>query len=225
MKRKKTQHSTNPDARFWNTLARKYAADPISDMVGYERTLEAIAKHLDPADRVLELGCGTGTTALRLAEYANSYLATDFATEMITIARGKLARSACPNLTFSVAAAEADAGNDDVFDAVVALNLLHLVADLDAALRGIFAFTRPGGLFISKTPCIQELNLLIRWGIPVAQFFGKAPKNVISFDEKELLERIAHVGFIVEQVERHGTKGTDVRPFVVARRPGRSGDS
>ncbi|WP_338000423.1 hypothetical protein [Chelativorans sp. YIM 93263] len=32
--------STANDARFWDRTARKYAAGPITDMAGYERTLE-----------------------------------------------------------------------------------------------------------------------------------------------------------------------------------------
>ena len=27
------------DARFWDRIARKYAADPIADSAGYERTI------------------------------------------------------------------------------------------------------------------------------------------------------------------------------------------
>jgi len=33
-------------ARFWDRLARKYTASPISDIAGYERTLEATRRYL-----------------------------------------------------------------------------------------------------------------------------------------------------------------------------------
>lgn len=77
------------DAHFWDRAARKYAADPIADMAGYERTLERTRQHLKGSDTVFEFGCGTGTTALRLAGSVERIVATDISGEMITIAREK----------------------------------------------------------------------------------------------------------------------------------------
>ena len=59
------------DARFWDRIARKYAADPIKDMDGYARTVDRTRHHLRSTDTVLELGCGTGTTALKLAAHVS----------------------------------------------------------------------------------------------------------------------------------------------------------
>ena len=81
--------STASDARFWDRTSRKYAKAAISDQAGYERTLERTRALLGPDDRVLELGCGTGTTALRLAGDVQSYCATDISAEMIAIAEKK----------------------------------------------------------------------------------------------------------------------------------------
>jgi SAM-dependent methyltransferase len=54
-------------ARFWDRIARRYAADPIADMPGYEATLQRVQGLLSTEQEVLEIGCGTGTTALLLA--------------------------------------------------------------------------------------------------------------------------------------------------------------
>jgi SAM-dependent methyltransferase len=211
--------STNPDARFWDREARKYAASPIEDPGGYERTLARVGPLLTPQDRVLELGCGTGSTALRLAPLVGAYLATDLSSEMITIAREKLAREPVPGLRFEVASAEGDPA-EAPFDAVLAFNLLHLVPDLDAALASVSAKLRPGGRFLSKTACITELNVFIRTALPVMRWVGKAPSHVRVFDEATLLRAIQRAGFEVDAVERHGTTAKDVRAFVSARKPG-----
>ena len=55
------------DAGFWDRYARKYAAHAIKDMAGYQRTVERTRHYLKKTDRVIEIGCGTGTTALTLA--------------------------------------------------------------------------------------------------------------------------------------------------------------
>lgn len=68
--------ATPIDARFWNRVARRYARAKIGDPQGYERSLERTRALLGPGDRVLELGCGTGMTALRLAGSVQAYLAT-----------------------------------------------------------------------------------------------------------------------------------------------------
>ena len=111
------------NARFWDRAARKYAKDPIKDMPGYERTLERISHLLNSSDTVLEIGCGTGTTALKLAPSVARVIATDVSHEMIAIAREKAATQACQNVEFSVATAERTPGPDGAYDAVLAFNL------------------------------------------------------------------------------------------------------
>lgn len=208
------------DARFWDRSARGYAKSPIADPIGYERTLDRVAGLLRPTDAVLEIGCGTGSTALRLAPKVASYLATDLSAEMIAIADEKLAASPVPGLRFAVATAGTTPAMERGFDAVLAFNVLHLVPDLDDALRRVFDQVRPGGVFVSKTACVGELNLFIRWAIPVMRLFGKAPSAVGVFREPALVQAITAAGFQIEAVERHGAKGHDVRVVVVARRPG-----
>ena len=78
------------DARFWDRAAKKYAASPIDDEAGFERTLARTRALMPPDARVLELGCGTGTAALRLADSVKSYVGTDISAGMIAIAQQKL---------------------------------------------------------------------------------------------------------------------------------------
>src|SRR5690606_31668869 len=79
--------ASSDDARFWDRAARKYARDPIKDMIGYERTLDRTVQLLRASDVVLELGCGTGTTALKLAPHVARIVAADVSQEMIAIAQ------------------------------------------------------------------------------------------------------------------------------------------
>ena len=207
-------------ARFWDRIARKYAADPIADMPGYEATLRRVQGLLTAEMNVLEIGCGTGSTALRLAPFTRRLLATDVSAGMIGIAREKLAAEPLPQLAFALADADAPAAGPGDYHAVLAFNLLHLVSDLDQALASAVQALRPGGLLISKTACVAEMNPLIRWlAIPVMQAIGKVP-HVLLFDADTLQAAMVRQGLVIEAVERHGTKGKDIRVFIVARKPG-----
>lgn len=168
--------NTASDARFWDQSSRKSATAAIADQAGYERTLARTRALLEPAHRVLELGCGTGTTALRLAGDVQSYLATDISVEMIAIANEKRAAAPFPEIVFSTATAEALTPETDQFDAVLGFNYLHLVRDLSGTLRRIHDLLAAEGLFISKTPCVGDMNPLLRLALlPAMRAIGKAP--------------------------------------------------
>ena len=210
--------STASDTRFWDRTSRKYAAAAIADRAGYERTLERTSALLRPGDRVLELGCGTGTTALQLAGAVQSYLATDISAEMIVIAEEKHAAGPVPALVFRAATAEALASEAVPFNAVLGFNYLHLVRDLPGALSRIHALLAADGLFISKTPCVGEMNALIRLALlPAMRAIGKAP-YVSVFQAAELGQEIGAAGFDILAVESHSTKDKARRPYIVARK-------
>lgn len=209
--------TASKDARFWDRIARKYAADPIADQAGYDRTLEVTRGYLKPEHVVFEFGCGTGTTALNLAPAAARIVATDISSEMIAIAREKATAQGCMNVEFAVATPDQAQWPDASFDAVLGFNILHLVEARAAALAGVHRLLKPDGLFISKTPCLKEMNPLIGLLVPIAQLVGQAP--YVRFDSAAGLEReIESAGFDIIERARHGSKGKDPRPFLVARK-------
>lgn len=196
---------------FWDALAERYAKQPVADPGAWDTTLGRIRHYLKPTDRVLEIGCGTGSSALKLADAAADYVATDFAPEMIRIARGKA--EDVEGLRFEVADTRLE-GMDGPFDAVVALNLLHLVDDLDASLKRAHEVLDTGGLFISKTPCLARMWYI--WPVIKAmQLLGKAP-SLLYFTARGFDQRIRDAGFELIEVAEHnkGQRGH----FVVARK-------
>lgn len=206
------------DARFWDRTARKYAMGAIADQAGYERTLDRTRALLRPADRVLELGCGTGTTALRLAGDVQDYLATDISAGMIAIANEKHAAGPIPDLVFRTATAEALTPDAARFGAVLGFNYLHLVRDLPGTLRRIHALLAAEGLFISKTPCVGDMNTFIRLALlPAMRAIGKAPYAGV-FRATDLSQHICAAGFDILATESHAAQGNDNRPYIVARK-------
>lgn len=206
-----------PNKDFWSKMAAKYAASAISDVPAYEATMDRVEVNLPKGARVLEIGCGTGATALRLAPFAHSIVATDFAPGMIEQAK---ARPQEDNVTFICADVFDPVLEDGVFDVVMGFNLFHLVQDTPAVMERINALLAPGGLFISKTPCLGEPSLgfkfgLIKRAIPLMQLLGKAP--FVRFESIAGLEAdITQAGFRIIEAANY-----PVRPpshFVVAQK-------
>ncbi|WP_024578012.1 MULTISPECIES: class I SAM-dependent methyltransferase [unclassified Afipia] len=210
--------SVASDTRFWDRASQKYAKAAIADRDGYERTLDRTRALLGAGDRVLELGCGTGTTALQLAGDVRSYLATDFSASMIMIAEEKCIAAPVPALEFRTSTAQAlELDETGQFNAVLGFNYLHLVRDLPGTLQRIHSLLAADGLFISKTPCVGDMNPLIRFVLPAMRAIGKAPHAGV-FSAAELSRCISAAGFDILSTERHSTKGYDNRPFIVARK-------
>jgi SAM-dependent methyltransferase len=205
------------NAVFWDRLAASYAKKPVADPDAYERTLERVRAHLTPRDRVLELGCGTGTTALKLAASAGTILATDYSAEMIAIATEKARAERATNVSFRTATLDDAALGAEPFDAVLAMNFLHLLDALPARFARVRELLRPSGLFISKTPCVGDQGFAPRVAIPLLRVVGRAP-YVNFVTERSLSRDIAAAGFAVEETGMFPMKTRSF--FVVARRVG-----
>ncbi len=211
--------SARTAARFWDRMARRYAAASMRDPAGYEKTLERVREWLSPQHEVLEIGCGTGSTALRLAPAVGRLLATDVSPQMIAIARQRHQAQPTPGLEFAIMDTDTALSEAAAWDRVLAFNVLHLLDDLDATLAAVAHTLRPGGLLISKTPCLAELNPLItRLLIPLLRAVGLAPSFRL-FDGPRLQAAIERSGLEPVAVERHGSGRKDARVFIVARKP------
>lgn len=200
---------------FWDRVARRYAGMAMRNPEAWEATLDLVRAHLGPGDRVLELGCGTGTTALELAGAVDTYVASDRSGEMIAIAGEKRARSGAGNLELCVGAPGAGTLPQGPFDAVLSFNLLHLLADRKAAFAEIRDLLVPGGLFISKTPCLGGAYRILQPAVTVLRLLGKAPR--IGFlTPAGLGDEIANAGFRI--IETGDYPRSPPSRFIVARR-------
>lgn len=196
-------------AEFWDGISQKYSKTAIRNIDAYHASLARTRTYLNAEDRVLEMGCGTGSTAILLAPEVALYTGSDISPGMIEIARGKT--DAPTHLDFTVATAEDDTLGAS-YDVVMAFNLLHLVDDLRATLRHMHAITRPGGLIITKTPCLGDKKWLFGPLLWVMQRVGKAPQALL-FTIAELERAIKEAGFEIIEAEDYGSR------YIVARKP------
>jgi 2-polyprenyl-3-methyl-5-hydroxy-6-metoxy-1,4-benzoquinol methylase len=124
---------------------------------GFAERLEAwerlIAAYSGPAQRALDIGCGSGVLLLPLAARNATVLGLDGSEEMLALARRRLEAAGAGNVQLirgDLAALPALALPP--FDLIVASSVLEYVPDLAATLRAIKALLKPQGRFIFSLP-------------------------------------------------------------------------
>ena len=73
---------------------------------------------------------------------------------MIEIAKGKAATGGVVNVDFEQADIFDEEFENGSFDVVLAFNMLHTVPDPESVVQRTVELLKPGGLFISVTPCL-----------------------------------------------------------------------
>ena len=142
--------------KFWNLIAARYAASPISDIAAYETKIETIKSYLSPEDVVLDIGCGTGTQCGDLAANVKRVTGIDISGKLLAIAEQRKAKRKLDNIEFIKTSLYDERLKADSFDMVMAFYVLHFFEDLDAVVKRVHALLKPGGLFISETACLGE---------------------------------------------------------------------
>ena len=99
---------------------------------------------------LLDIGCGGGLVAEPMTRLGFRVVAIDAGAEAIAVARAHAEDSGLA-IDYRVATAEALAAEGMQFDAVLALEIVEHVADLEALFAAVGALVRPGGAFVGAT--------------------------------------------------------------------------
>jgi len=120
------------------------------------KTLENTKKYLNANYIVIDYGCATGTKAIELASKVRQIHAIDISSKMIDLAKRKANKCNIENVDFSQATIFDERLIRKSFDVILAFNILHLLEDNQNVVKRITELLKPGGLFISTTPCLRE---------------------------------------------------------------------
>jgi 2-polyprenyl-3-methyl-5-hydroxy-6-metoxy-1,4-benzoquinol methylase len=204
---------------MWNQLAKNWDTPGVSLGENDLKIIERTKKYLSTSSVVLDYGCATGSIALEIASMAKEVRGIDISANMIEIAKRKADERGIKNIAFTKEAIFDESLGRESFDVILSLSILHLVEDSAQAMDRINQLLKPGGIFISATPCLGEkafVSALMNIPIFVLSKMGLIP-SITFFSAFSLAATITSAGFqIVEQED------LSVRPlrecFIVARK-------
>lgn len=190
--------------KFWDRIATNYDKTEARFDPLHVKTIENTRRYLNASDVILDYGCATGKKALEMAGYVEKVHGMDISSKMIEIAKRRAGEQNIENVEFVQATifdARYEAGS---FDAVLAFNVLHAFKDRREVLRRINDLLKPGGWFISVTPCLGEKKSFST-GIQFSLFLVLSRMRVIPyvkvFNIAELDDSITGGDFQIVQAE------------------------
>ena len=182
----------------------------------YYQELESLCRFFIPPDRtVLEIGCGTGGTAIGHAPFVRHIRAVDFSERMLEIARERASAAGIENVSFEQADITALSTPDEAYDIVLGLSILHLLKDPDMVIDRVFGMLKSGGRFVTSTACLGDTMKLFELIAPVGRALGLLPQlNVMTTEQ--LVAKFRNAGF---EIAHQWQPGRGKAVFVVAQKP------
>jgi SAM-dependent methyltransferase len=105
----------------FSTLIYKLLIDPI-----LAKNHSKILYYIKPADRVIDVACGTGSQSIAIAGKARNVIGIDLSEEMINMARRTALRTDLENIQFEISdASDLSAYKDQEFDIAVSSMAIH----------------------------------------------------------------------------------------------------
>ncbi|TAJ09687.1 MAG: methyltransferase domain-containing protein [Nitrospirae bacterium] len=190
------QSSQLPAAEKYARLAPDY--DTKWSFYVEATTRETIARlGLRPADRVLDVGCGTGALLSRLSRsHPSAQLSgVDPAPEMLAVARRRLPAA----VDLREGLAERLPFEEGQFDVVVSCNMFHYIRQPLTALREMNRVLRPGGRLVITDWCDDYLTC--RACDLYLRLFSRA--HVKVYRERECARLLREAGYARVDIDRY----------------------
>ncbi len=201
-------------SRFWDRHAKGYAKRPVADQAAYQRKLKVTQNYLTLDMEVLELACGTGSTALIHAPFVKHITGIDISRNMLEIARAKAETGEVKNVTFEQSSIDNVDATDAAYDAVMGHSILHLLENKEAVIAKIYRILKPGGVFVTSTACLGGTMPALKVVLPIGRFFGLLPL-VKFFTAEELEVNLTDAGF---RIDHQWQPGKSKAVFIVAKK-------
>ena len=125
---------------------------------------------------------------------------------MIEIAKRRLTNSNVKNICFTQTTLFDEKLKEESFDVILAIAILHSLENNYQVVRRIAELLKPGGLFISTTPCLKEKmafsNKLQMYFYAILSKTGIVPVTLNRFKFNDLDNLLSNENFKIIKTER-----------------------
>jgi ubiquinone/menaquinone biosynthesis C-methylase UbiE len=184
------------ETNYWNKKASDYDNHLKKSENAYLKIIELIKKESSESQTLLDIGTGTGEIPIALSDNVGKIIATDFSQEMISIANLKIKKLNINNITFQVQDCYNLSYSDEMFDIIVASNLLHILDKPEQFLNSIKRLLKKNGKLIVPTYLHNE-SIKTKIISKILKLKGH-PINT-RFESKSMIEFITKCGYNLEK--------------------------
>lgn len=184
------------ETNYWDKKAYDYDNHMKKSKKAYESMIKLIKNEIDKSQIFLDIGTGTGAIPLALVDDVDQIFATDYSHEMISIANNKVKELNINNISFQVQDCYNLNYNEEMFDVILASNILHLLEKPEQFLNSVRRLLKKNGKLIIPTFLHNEsikTNLISR----ILKFKGHPITT--RFDSKSMIQLIKKCGYIVDK--------------------------
>lgn len=189
----------------WNLVAEGYAE---TTMLVFEMFAdEAIAaSHLKPGANVLDVACGPGTLALKLARAAGKVHGIDFSPAMLDIFKKKIEEASHSNISLHCGDAQQLPYPNAQFDAAFSLFGLMFFPDRSKGFAEIYRTLKPGGSIavtswapVDQSPAMQTMFGALR---AIKPDLPQPQRSIATLENPDTFKR---------EMEQAGFKNVEIR--------------
>ena len=184
------------ETNYWDKKAFEYDNHIKKSKNAYLKVIELIKKEINKSQTLLDIGTGTGEIPIAISHGVEKIIATDFSSEMINMANLKREKLNINNITFQVQDCYNLSFNDEMFDVIIASNLLHIIDNPEQFLRSIKRFLRKNGILIIPTFLHNE-SIKTKIISKILKFKGHPIHT--RFDSKSIIDLISRCDYHVEK--------------------------
>ncbi|MCH7670420.1 MAG: class I SAM-dependent methyltransferase [Acidobacteria bacterium] len=143
-------------ASFWDRRAATYGKTEAENSQLHTAMVERSLMYLGSDDVALDFGCGTGALSYRFAPHVKALHGVDISRQMINAAKDRADQEHVEGLHFSDGSIFNEVFQPDTYDVILTSQVLHVLSNRDGVVSRIHRLVKPGGWFLSTTPCMNE---------------------------------------------------------------------